>query len=75
MIYYGRVLLYAKGFLEAPFDIDVFLSALGKDKKNVGKAFKLIIPDQHCIPEPVLQENTPLFRANLQEYISTNLQA
>jgi 3-dehydroquinate synthase len=54
--------------MDIPFDS--FLSALGKDKKNVGSdSFSLILPDQEANIFKDSYSNSPLLRAYFQEFL------
>ena len=60
-----------QGYETVDIPFDSFLSALGKDKKNVGSdSFSLILPDQEANIFKDSYSNSPLLRGYFQEFLT-----
>ena len=60
-----------QGYETVDIPFDSFLSALGKDKKNVGSdSFSLILPDQEANIFKDSYSNSPILRGYFQEFLT-----
>ena len=60
-----------QGYETVDIPFDSFFSALGKDKKNIGKdSFSLILPDQEAKIFKDSYSNNPILRGYFQEFLT-----
>jgi 3-dehydroquinate synthase len=59
------------GFEKTPVPLDAFLTALGKDKKNVGNRLTVILPDENDIPAKHQLANDAMLRGLCGEFLES----
>ena len=60
-----------RGFETTPVPLDSFLTALGKDKKNVGAQLTVILPDENDIPAKHQLVNDAALRGLCGEFLNS----
>ena len=58
-----------RGYETTEIPMPLFLSAISRDKKNVGSRLTLILPDEACIPEKVSLDNDAEFESLCRNFL------
>ena len=58
-----------RGYETTEIPMPLFLSAISRDKKNVGSRLTLILPDEACIPEKVSLDNNAEFESLCRNFL------